>query len=177
MKKILALVLALTMIVGMSIPAFAATEFKTVPASKAFDVEAEYVFVDNTTPVYGVDIAWDDTLAFVYTVEQGQWNPDAEGGPAYEDDKSAKWNVMEDTTVITVTNKSNVAITASASWTDGTVDLADAEFTADLALEDAVDVENDANVGTITATVTINEGAVINKKVTLGTITVTITAA
>ena len=175
MKKILALVLALTMIVGMSIPAFAAST--TVPAPTNFAVEADYVFVGNTDTVYGVDVSW-EPISFTYTVKQGQWNPDAEGGPAYEDDISATWDKDSDETEIKVVNKSNAAIVATASWTDGDdLDVADATFTAALNLASAVNVTNKANEGTITATVTINKGAVLTEDATIGTITVTITAA
>ena len=176
MKKILAVVLALTMIVGMSIPAFAVeTEIKSVTENntKSFPVEATYTFNGNDAPVYGVNVTW-TAISFEYVVGQGAWNPE---NLAYNENASAAWIDASQTTTITVTNYSNVAIVATATWTEGAVeadvDLGDAITVASALNEDAAP---SAKTGTIDVTVDVT-GKTIAKDETVGTIVVTITAA
>ena len=179
MKKILAVVLALTMIVGMSLPVFAEVdtdyEVEALDGSKSFEVMATYNMVNPDSPVYAVNISWNN-VSFAYEETQGSWDPDTLTYKAEE--VTGEWSAEEAAVSISVENRSNKAVVATAAWADGETDLADATFTTNgINLQDAVALEGPENAGTIVGTVTINDGAKINGATKLGTITVTITAA
>ena len=106
MKKILAVVLALTMIVGMSIPAFAADlDDETRSATLA---PVTYTFKASTDDVLGVNITWE---ALTFAFSQGAWDPEELN---YLTD--AKWDETTKSAEITVENCSNVDITVTAAW-------------------------------------------------------------
>ena len=167
MKKFFAISLAIVMILSLSITAFAASHVNALGGTKDLTVAATYTYTDNNTPVYGVDIAW-TAVAFEFTVAQGTWNPDTLN---YNADAAGVWDETSKDVEITVTNKSNAAITATATFAG---ELATAEFDGAATVE-AAEVGQE-KTGTITGTITINNDAVITEAATVGTITVTITA-
>ena len=119
MKKILATVLALTMIVGMSIvPTFAA--YNGDPAS--ISITANYTkpadAQDTSVVVYDVNVAYDDTV-FTYTANGDKlvWNPSALNYTTEVPGEGGNWD--HDEATITVTNKSNAAITITAVANNG----------------------------------------------------------
>ena len=103
MKKILALVLALTMILSMSAFAFAETTL-TNPGSDSGHITV--TVTGSTGDTYAVVIKWEN-MSFEYT--DAKWDADK---LAYD----GKWETTPAT--VTVTNNSNVAIDAVAEVTD-----------------------------------------------------------
>jgi hypothetical protein len=172
MKKMLSLVLVLTMILSLSVTVFAAdgvanggTDFSEVKGTYSSQ---------TTVTVYSVDIAWEG-LTFTYNGEfEGRWNPQTH---EYEDGTAAGWASGSGT--ITVTNHSNTAITAVPSYVAATgFESAGMNFSTDTlqvaTADNGVDGEaGSAVVGTITVTPTgsLPEGT---SGATIGTITITI---
>ena len=175
MKKILATVLALTMIVGMSITAFAAN-FTAMGATQDIDVKATYEKTDattDTTPVYSVNITW-DTISFHFTEAANvkTWNP---ANLAYEVSTTNTNGVWSgDRATITLENRSNAPVKVTPTWSGlvtGVQPVISGAVTLDAATEGA------STTGAIT--VDAPESGTITKaqEGTLGTITLTITAA
>ena len=111
MKKIISLVLALVMVVGLGITAFAEI---TATDGNSGDVKAVYnpsSSVGGT--VYSVDISWNN-LEFTYNEgSEPTWNAETH---KYEGiSEPAEW-VIEGDEVITVTNHSNTHIKAIPSY-------------------------------------------------------------
>ncbi len=165
MKKILATVLALTMIVGMSIiPAFAAAGSQTLTAfGTTQDIPVAVTVTpagtgaaDTATKVYSVDVAWQD-LTFNYTESGVKYQWDVED-LQYKTEVSldnATWS--KDEATITVTNKSNDDVAVSAAFKnaeDKGFTLENEEFE----LTSAADGINDTtSTGTATSnTITVN---------------------
>lgn len=122
MKKLLALVLAGVMVMGMSVTAMAAPEYlgnmkidKTAISPEDLDAEKPVnIKIANTAtdPVFCIQVDW-ESLDFTYTFNTGtqQWNPethqyDAVTGMTGWDKNSAK---------VTITNHSNREVKAKAS--------------------------------------------------------------
>lgn len=77
-------------------------------------VSATYVSADNTTTVYSVDITW-GSLEYTYAEgSKGTWNPKTQ---KYEGATEGGWSCSDGADTITITNHSNVAITASLGFT------------------------------------------------------------
>ena len=173
MKKILAVVLALTMIVGMSIPAFAADLNKDLNDDKMSENYAVTVtYVPNGTHVLGADVVWSG-ISFTYN--QGSWNPDLldyESG--WENDVTSKNGT------ITVTNLSNTDLKVTVGWTEALTG-ATAEFKIDdtaLATDTLDAVEGKVtDAVTFDVTVDVSEATAPTASGNVGTITVTIADA
>lgn len=119
MKKVFALILALVMVFAMSSVAFATTiESGTSGNPNGADDWAPYkdvkVNISNASIIYNVDIEW-ESMTFTYNKTAGTWNPVShtyDGNPGWQDDDAT----------ITVTNHSNAAVTATATFAgDATV--------------------------------------------------------
>ena len=174
MKKILATILALTMIVGMSLTAFAATvTFTEDTATQSVPVSAAYSkndTTDKTKIVYSVDVSWGD-MNFAYQADGVRyiWNPEALAYTAVDTTNGTSngsgWNKTSST--ITVTNRSNTALTIEADTT------AVAGFTVTGATEVAT-AEGTTNDTLPTATLTVNVPDSITGDVS-GNIVLTIT--
>lgn len=136
MKKLLAIVCALTLVMSMSATVFAAEESETVGqnGSKEIEVNAKYSSSTSTPNVYSVDIAW-SSMTFTYTQKDTKnWNA---ADHSYDTDSEGTWDKTSAT--ITVTNHSNVSVNV------------DVEYTA---------VENTGITGTLTnGTAVLNAGA------------------
>ena len=108
MKKIVAFIVTLILVVSMCVTVYANT---IGTGSQEIDVEGRYQ--DNTvdSTVYSVDVTW-GTMQFTYT-ESGTmtWNP---ADHTYSDNIYAGWTA--DGNTVTVTNHSNAAVTASFSF-------------------------------------------------------------
>ena len=174
MKKILAVVLALTMIVGMSIPAFAEEvlnkDLHKDKTSDTYNVTVDYV--PNGEHVIGADVVWS---GMEFTYNQGAWDPDK---LAYD----SGWAKDINEGTIKVTNLSNTALKVTVKW-DAALTGATATFTGEgvenNAAELAAVVDETDTVDAVIFNVTVNvKGAVAPEDDgNVGTITVTIADA
>lgn len=172
MKKILALILAVALVMSMAVTASAANGVANGGTDSA-EVKGNYSSKATVT-IYSVDIAWEG-LSFTYNgAFEGTWNPQTH---EYEDATAAGW--AAGTGKITVTNHSNTDITATPSYTaaDAYKDAGMSFSTNALKVTTADNGTNGAAgtavQGTITVTPTgsLPEGT---KDATIGTITITI---
>lgn len=128
MKKIMSLVLALALVLSMGVTVFAAensgSTTVTDPADTAHNSESIDVTAGYTAPsytvastVYHVVVAWEKsgTIKYVGDNFTYTWNPETgDNGEYTKNGTAAHWEVSSDAKVaITVTNKSNAAITAT----------------------------------------------------------------
>ena len=171
MKKIIALALSLIMVLSLSVSAFAA-EVEAAGGTDKSDVKATYAEGSTAADTYSVVIAWEN-MAFTYTAGQKTWNPDDH---SLTDGASGTWSTAG---VITVTNHSNVKITASAAYAKEASYEGAATFTCGAAINlDAPEVDSDyadapSNTITVTPGGTLEDDWTANAKI--GTVTVTIT--
>ena len=118
MKKILATVLALTMIVGMSIPAFAtaiSTGTSTIGITATYNKKDA---VESDEVVYSIDVDY-TSLAFTYTVEADtkKWNPNDLDFTTIIPGEDASWDKAN--AVVTITNRSNASLAIEAEASEG----------------------------------------------------------
>lgn len=118
MKKLISLILALVMVMGLATTAFAdeVTSPTTLTKEKnsvEIPVTGEYISELKSDEIISVDVEW-DAMDFTYAAtQQGTWNPSTHAyNNATED---AAW-VGNTTSDIKVTNHSNVDVTASFSF-------------------------------------------------------------
>ena len=168
MKKIISLILALTLVLSMSVTAFAADNKGVGTGSYEAAVTGSYNAGGTGSTVYSVDITWSG-LSFEYNAAGTRWNTT---NHQYESVGEAGW--ANSNGVITVTNHSNAAITATPSYKAAT-GFEDAGVTfgiTSLPVKSAAE-SNQAESGTITVNPTgsLPEGT---NNATIGTITIKI---
>lgn len=180
MKKFLAIALAVVMMMALAVPAFAAETVTKNNGSATISVSGTYTDGNDAPDVISVDIAWEG-MEFTYTgASEGTWDPATH---SYTGSTTAGWST--ETATITVTNHSNVAITATCSFAataTGVVGKFDGETTKTLNVESAdADAYRTAVEGVYPAPSASTEfgisGAAITENADLGTITVTIAKA
>lgn len=123
MKKALSMILVLTMVLALALPAMAAEETVT-PASgeSSKNVTADFTGkTEKANTVYYVTITWDanNSNSLKYTGKQGVYTWDGKTMKYTEDTtqtKAAKWEGTA-TYKVTVSNQSNAAVTASVKGT------------------------------------------------------------
>ena len=123
MKKALSMILVLTMVLALALPAMAA-EGTVTPASgdSSKNVTADFTGeTEQAKTVYYVTITWDtnNSSSLKYTGKQGVYTWDGETMKYTEDTtqtKAAKWEGTA-TYKVTVSNQSNAAVTASVEGT------------------------------------------------------------
>ena len=175
MKKILATVLALTMIVGMSITAFAAN-FTEMGATQDIVVNATYEKKDattDTTPVYSVNITW-TAISFKFTESANvkTWDTATLQYVVSETNTDGVWS--GETATITLENRSNAPVVVTPTW-DGEVTGVQPVISNAVTLESAEG--GTAITGEITVAAPTSGKITAEQAGTLGTITLTITAA
>ena len=202
MKKIMSLVLALALVLSMGVTVFAAgnsgSTTVTDPTdtehnSESIDVTAGYTAPSYTVEktVYHVVVAWSQTGTITYTGDQFTytWNPgEGDYGRYDQTGEAAHWTVNDAKVAITVTNKSNAAITATCAEpteeTGITVtgkydDVSNGKLVLDSAAPSADKlpgtVDGTKQEATATYTITDVDGTITGAG-TIATINVTITA-
>lgn len=191
MKKYLVALLALVMMFALAIPVFAEPVEVSVPGSSSADIKADYEEgeVDDTvTTVYLVTVDWatESTLKYSDGTTTYKWNANTTKYEA-QDPEDQGWTGDAKVT-ITVTNKSNDAIKASAAWENADDIVANCAFESE---KNAVEVasadqntsitegklEGEAVTETIKAIVTVSDGAISEADAKVGTVTLTIEKA
>lgn len=172
MKKITALFATAALVCTMGTAVFAADQTGVNTGSYNTEVRGTYQAGGSSATVYSVDIKWDD-MSFTYTAAgEGTWNPATH---EYDGASEASWSGSRN---ITVTNHSNAAVTATASYqADTNYESTSMEFGNNGAtVATAVDTQvNEAPKATITVTPGGSLPESTNGKI--GTITVNIAVA
>ena len=110
MKKMISLLAAAALVCTMSTTAFAADQTGVNTGEYSNNVKGTYQAGSASATVYSVNIIW-DSLEFTYTAAgEGTWNPATH---KYDGGSEASWSGSKN---ITVTNHSNAAVKATASF-------------------------------------------------------------
>ena len=175
MKKMISLLAAAALTCTMGTTAFAADQDGVKTGDYTADVNGTYQAGISGDVVYSVDIAWTD-MSFIYTgAGEGTWDPETHqysGGSS-----EGAWTASNDS--ITVTNHSNAAVKATASYQaetgyeSTTMTFGNNEATVATAVGTEVASAPSATI-TVTPGGTLAESANGGK---IGTITVSIAAA
>ena len=118
MKKIISLLLALVMVMGLSVTAFAdgnATQ-TTTPTTSDAAITASYEAPDaQYVHTYKATVAWEQTGTIKYTAATTvyTWNTDKLEYESTSNTENNKWTIDKAQVKITVTNYSDQAITAN----------------------------------------------------------------
>ena len=174
MKKITTLLAAAALTCAMGTTAFAADQDGVETGDYTADVKGTYQAGGSGVVVYSVDIAWTD-MSFTYTgAGEGTWNPETH---QYSGSSEGAWAASNDS--ITVTNHSNAAVKATASYQaetgyeSTTMTFGNNGATVATAVDTTVQNAPSATI-TVTPGGTLAESANGGK---IGTITVNIAAA
>ena len=174
MKKITTLLAAAALTCAMGTTAFAADQDGVETGDYTADVKGTYQAGGSGVVVYSVDIAWTD-MSFTYTgAGEGTWNPETH---QYSGSSEGAWAASNDS--ITVTNHSNAAVKATASYQaetgyeSTTMTFGNNGATVATAVDTTVQNAPSATI-TVTPGGTLAESANGGK---IGTITVSIAAA
>ena len=173
MKKLVSMLAVAALTCTMGTTAFAADQDGVGTGSYNADVKGTYQAGGASTTVYSVDITWED-MSFTYTAAgQGTWDPE---NHSYTGGSEASWSSSKN---ITVTNHSNAAVTATASFQadDGykAVSMTFGNNRATVATAVGTEVASAPS-----ATITVTPGGTLAESANggkIGTITVSIAAA
>ena len=171
-KKLTGLLTAAALVCTMGTTAFAQEGVGT--GSYNAEVKGTYQAGGTSATVYSVDIAWTD-MSFTYTgAGEGTWDPETH---QYSGSSEGAWTASDDS--ITVTNHSNAAVKATASYQaetgyeSTTMTFGNNGATVATAVDTTVQNAPSATI-TVTPGGTLAESANGGK---IGTITVSIAAA
>ena len=174
MKKLVSMLVAAALVCTMSTTAFAADQTGVDTGSYSADVKGTYQ-AGGSDAVYSVDIAWTD-MSFIYTgAGEGTWDPETHqysGGSS-----EGAWTASNDS--ITVTNHSNAAVKATASYQPET-GYESTNMTFDNNGATVATAEGTEVASAPSATITVTPGGTLAESANggkIGTITVNIAAA
>ena len=170
MKKITSLLAAAALTCAMGTTAFAEDGVGT--GNYNADVKGTYQAGSASATVYSVDITWED-MSFTYTAAgEGTWNPETH---EYSGATQASWSESKN---IVVTNHSNAAVTATASFqADGGYEAVSMTFGNNgQQISSAVDTAYD-QAPNLTISVTPSGDLPADTNGTIGSVTLTIAAA
>ena len=187
MKKIISLLLALVMVMGLSVTAFAdgsATQ-TTTPTTSDASITANYVSPDaDYVHTYKATVAWQQTGTIKYTdaTTVYTWDTDKLEYNTSSNTENNKWTLDNAKVAITVTNYSDQGITAKCAdpAATGTVTSISGQYDkTDLSLASAYVEAGTSEAKSDTATLTINDvqGKITTDGAVIGTITVTLAIA
>ena len=113
MKKILSVLIAILLVTCFGTTAFA-SDVTTPGGSDSKDVKATYQSGGTLLTVYSVDVTW-GSMEFIYLNDSspGIWNPATH---QYEGAGMASWTCDANANKITVTNHSNISISAGLTY-------------------------------------------------------------
>ena len=188
MKKTLSIILALVMACTMIVSVIAAeggdVDAGTGTGSATQDVTAKFQSGNNVADeVYYVTVAWNVSGDLKYTEGDTTytWNTT---DLTYDEGATAAGTWSGSASVeVTVTNKSNDEITASAAWANEGTIVANCDFgtaqsvdvtSAAEGVEPGDSTNGTEQTGTISATVSVTSGSISADDEKIGTITVTI---
>ncbi len=166
MKKILSILLTLTLVIGCSTTVFAETS--TEAGSQSQDVYGTFVAGTKTSTIFTVDIEWSAMDFTYYEANEPVWDPETHTYSNVEE-YGEHW---EGEGTITVTNHSNTAIKAVSKYTglEG-YKTAGLEFNNKEVYLESAEIGNEAKEEVITVT-PYGTLPVLNEKTKIGTITV-----
>jgi hypothetical protein len=172
MKKLVSMLVAAALVCTMSTTAFAADQTGVNTGEYSNNVKGTYQAGGAAATVYSVNIAW-DSLEFTYTAAgEGTWNPETH---EYNGATQASWSESKN---IVVTNHSNAAVTATASFqADGGYEAVSMTFGNNgQQISSAVDTAVDS-APNLTISVTPSGDLPADTNGTIGSVTLTIAAA
>ena len=111
MKKLFAFFLAIVMIATIAIPASAEATIDSHGDSATITVSGIFLPSGGEFKTISVDLVWDEMTFTYIKTSSGDWNPDTH---EYEGGIEGAWS--EETSTITVTNHSDVEITAALGF-------------------------------------------------------------
>ncbi len=174
MKKQISLLLSLALVLSLSVTAFAADGSGSVGRNDSQDipVTAKNTGSSTDTPVYSVDISWED-MTFTYSATTTRtWNPDTH---TYTSSGTRSWN--KTTAAVTVVNHSNVDVDVSIEYA-GVADTGVTgamDITSDTLAAGKENKYSEADSGVYTLTISGAPNASVSESgIQIGTITVTI---
>lgn len=193
MKKVISLILALTMVMALSVTAFADEQTPTLtqPSNATGNIVANFVDPEDTiVHKYDITIDWNSTGTLKYSNSKDTytWNST---DLVYDvtTDTVAGWTITDAKIQVTVTNRSDLPIVAScaapiAKAESGVTSITGhygdgIDTTATLNIASAANGLTEAGAeqsGSATYTITGVDGAIAADATTIGTITVTISA-
>lgn len=183
MKKALSLILALAMVMSLAITAFAAETIAPSGNNGSMDVGADYVAGSNVNAgeITAVTLTW-TAVNPKFTDGNTTYTWDAQNHKYVANKANGSW--ANGSFTVTVTNHSNVAITATAAYSDAeggpetSVTWTEQSVTCESAAK-GIDFTNTttqgaATTGEIEGTVKVDSGTITENTAKVGTITITI---
>lgn len=130
MKKALSMILVLTMVLALALPAMAAEAESTMPTTDSRNVTANYTAPkgESAGTKYYLTISWDVTTTLAYYGKQSvyTWNGTQYVESQKDGSHTPGWDGSA-TCAVTVTNKSNAAVTVATEVKNNTYHLSATE--------------------------------------------------
>lgn len=113
MKKLLAIICSILVVLAVGTTAFAASPIEALNGSDSASVKGVYRAGTSADEVYNIEITW-GSLEFTYTgADKGAWDP---ASHAYSGGNAGGWSCDTNADKITVANHSNAAVNATFQY-------------------------------------------------------------